>query len=233
MQTNFKIFLLHKNFLFWSTVYVLMVTRFSYFGFTYSPVLDDNNLFGIFHLRLPHVWQDIILHYKTYMIRPVVQSLIDPMVIAPLWQNPFLVLCLITGLHLLSCIILQNILRQVHVRFEAFAIVIFALAPFSSEGTYWIAASSRIIIGLFVCVLSVYLLMRAIKHQNNKLLCIAMLCNLVAMGFYEQIICFNAFFTFVILFLNIKDIQKKWIVILPFVNLAIILAYYAYFVIHN
>jgi hypothetical protein len=133
-------------------------------------------------------------------------------------------------MHLVSCYLLQDIFAKLKIRFGEFGIIIFALAPFNFEAVYWISASTRIVIGLFVCLLSVKLLIKYIEKRNNKMLLAAFLLNLLAMGFYEQIIVFNLFIACFVLFLKRKEVKNRLIFFIPFVSMGIIGIYYAYFI---
>jgi hypothetical protein len=222
--------LIKKINFFWVTLLVLMIARFLYFGLKYFPIIDDNNIYGVYNLRLPDIWNNIILHYHLYAIRPIAYMIVDPILIAPVWHYMIAVLLVITFLHLVSCYLLQNILTKLNIKFGEFAVLVFALAPFNVEAVYWISASSRIIVGLFICLLSIYWLLKYIENRDKKILCFAFIFNLIAMGFYEQIIVFNFFLACLVIFIKRKEIKNKLLFGMPFLNVSVIIIYYAYFI---
>ncbi len=216
----------------WLVLFILIILKYAYYGYSYYPVRDDNNAYGIFRLY-DNVFKDVILHYKTYTVRPVV-ALLDPYFWTKLWDNLGLALLIITFVHFLSCILIYKILKANNLNTGLGVMVIFSLMPLGSEATYWINASTRIVVGLFFVVLSLYLLCIYFKNQNNSrygyfILGAFFIIHLISLGFYEQLIVLSLFATFPLFALNWKRIKRKWIAVLPAINFCLITIWYKAF----
>jgi hypothetical protein len=226
-----------KSPIFWGVLLFAMLLKYGYYGFTYFPTLDDHNMYGIYSL-IPHM--DALLGYEMYTTRPLA-VLLDIFVISEFWGNLWCILLAFTLLHFVSSILLYKILEKNNVKTGAVLAVIFTLMPLGNDATYWIAASSRIVAGLFVAVLSFFLYMRYIEKCNRQEKCnkrdlglylyIAgfAVTNLISLGFYEQVIVFSFVGILLLMAVNFKRQKNKWICVIPFINIAIIGAYYLKF----
>lgn len=216
---------------FWTALLLLMILKYTYLGLEYFPVLDDHNTYGF--LYNTYTPQEAFIRLATS--RPIAYFF-DCFIISRLWQNMWIVLIGTTTLHWLCCILIFKIFEKLNLGIGYLSIIIFALAPFSTEATYWIAASSRLVIGLFFCLASIYLLVHCVTNEktfSSKKLAILYvlfwLVNLLSMGFYEQITIFAFAIPVVIFVLCFKELKHKWGIILPFLNLSIFGFYYIYF----
>ncbi len=220
-----------KNPIFWGVLLFTMLLKYGYYGLTYFPTVDDHNMYGIYSL-IPHL--DALLGYEMYTTRPLA-VLLDIFVISEFWGNMWIILLAFTLLHFISSILIYKVFEKNNLKTGAVLAVIFTLLPLGNDATYWIAASSRIVTGLFFTVLSFFLYMRYIeksdKQEPRLYLCFASFAvtNLISLGFYEQVIAFSFVGILLLMVVNFNRLKNKWICVVPFVNIAIIGAYYLMF----
>lgn len=210
---------------------LVMLCMFSFWGFKYFPILDDNNQYGVYNLRNDDTWTNVITHYKNYTVRPLA-LFTDSYVLSYLWHNMYLAVVLMVILHWITTCFLKEIFEKININVSWIWFALFGFAPFLTEAIYWVSASSRIVVSMFFCVLSNLVLIRVLTDEKNKykkvfFLIVAILLNIIANGYYEQTIVFNFALT---LFVLIKLKKYKHIYI-PLVSLFTIGAYYAYFMI--
>lgn len=220
-----------KNPIFWGVLLFAMLLKYGYYGLTYFPTVDDHNMYGIYSLIPP---LDALLRYEMYTTRPLA-VLLDIFVISKFWGNLWIILLAFTLLHFISSILIYKVFEKNNVKTGAILAVIFTLIPLGNDATYWIAASSRIVTGLFFAVLSFFLYMRYIEKSNRQeprlYLYIAgfTITNMISLGFYEQVIAFSFIGILLLMMVNLKRQRNKWICVVPFFNAAIIGSYYMKF----
>lgn len=220
-----------KNPIFWGVLLFSMLLKYGYYGFTYFPMVDDNNMYGVFSMMSP---LDALLKYKMYTTRPLAVFL-DTFVISRLWGHLWIMLLIFTLLHFISSYLVYKVFEKNSIRTGIVLAVIFALFPLGNDASYWIAASSRIVAGLFFAVLSFYLYMQYIEKSNEgghrTYLYVAgfAIANLISLGFYEQVIAFSFVGILLLIAVNFKRQKNKLITIIPFANIAILAAYYISF----
>lgn len=220
-----------KNPLFWGVLLFSMLLKYGYYGFTYFPTIDDHNMYGVFSMMPP---LDALLRYNMYATRPLA-VLLDTYVISRLWGNLWIILLAFTLLHFISSYLIYKIFEKNNVKTGAVLAIIFSLMPLGNDATYWIAASSRIVTGLFFAVLSFFLYMQYIEKSNRQkprtYLYIAgfAVTNLISLGFYEQVIAFSFIGILLLIAVNFRRQKNKWISVIPFVNITILGSYYLMF----
>lgn len=216
----------------WLVLFALIIVKYAYYGYRYLPVRDDNNAYGVFRLY-DNYFQDVILHYKTYTVRPVV-ALLDPYFWTGLWDNLGIALFIITCMHFMACVLIYKILKAYNLNFGVAAVVIFALMPLGIEATYWISASTRIVVGLLFVLLSLYLLtVYFFREETGKpgycILGAFAVTHIISLGFYEQLIALSLCTTALLFVINWKKLKRKWVVVLPAVNFSVIVFWYKFF----
>jgi hypothetical protein len=209
--------------LFWLVFAAAMAVKYGYEKFRYYPVLDDWIQYGAFQLY-PDPLHQIFLNYS-YHTRPLA-SLFDLYVWGPLWPNLAIAFIIITLFHIISCYLLYRIFDRVGFPLGVMVAIIFGLLPLGSEATYWLSASSRLVVGTFFMLLSLYLLILGLeKSKKTKYMIGFFLFELISFGFYEQIIALGAASAFLLLLWK----RKWWLCILPVLNVGLIGAYYVVF----
>ncbi len=184
----------------YALLFICVIFKVSSCGFEYYPTMDDNNQYGIYHLRSDNIYKNVIQHYKLYGVRPLA-FYTDAYIFSKFWDNMYILLVVLTTLYFATGIIFENIMQKLEINFGFFGLLIFMLAPFLMQATYWISASSRIVLSLFFCILSVRLF---IYYEENKkyigkgvkflIILITIILNILCTGYYEQTIIFNLIF---------------------------------------
>lgn len=165
----------------------LMVKLFGA-GFAYFPVLDDYIQYGSYPLyeNLSHVYFTI----GTMSARPFA-SLLDPLVWGAFFPHMAVALLLIGILHFLSAKLFDRVLFSCGVSITPILYIVYLLLPLGFEGTYWISASSRIVVGLFFTALAAFFLVRYIVKRKRLFLVLYIISALLSFGFYESVTVFS------------------------------------------
>jgi hypothetical protein len=90
---------------------------------------------------------DVILRIGLLSSRPFA-GIFDVFVWAKFWDNLSIAMLILTAMYGVACYLFYRILNK-YVRCGFLFALLVGLAPFLSEGTYWISASSRIVVSLF------------------------------------------------------------------------------------
>lgn len=216
----------------WPLTFVLIMLKYAYYGFSYYPLVDDNNMYGIYRMY-SNVFKNVIINYHTYNTRPAA-ALLDPYFWAKFWDNPGIALVIMTILHFLTCVLVYKIFEKCGLNIGLPVILIFALLPFGSEATYWLSASTRIVVGFFFLSLSLYLLclyLEQSKYDNKRYLFLILffVTHLISLGFYEQVIALSFFALIFVFIAKRSQLRHKWIVLLPLINFGAIAFWYKLF----
>ncbi|MCL2565476.1 MAG: hypothetical protein FWE24_06655 [Defluviitaleaceae bacterium] len=218
---------------FWIGLVAIMFIRVFYFGFSYFNYLDDNNTYGVFFRRNGDIWNDIIMWYGLYTFRPIA-FFSDAYITQWFWPRMELVLLFYTAMSFITMVLFKEVLRKSGMGFGVAGLIVCVLVPLNIEAVYWIGASTRFVPGMFFSILSCYVLVRFLDRDYNRknlMLFLYFIFNIIATGFYEQIIVFNFVFTLIIIALNFRKLEydRTTIVAAPFVSLVAICAYYIAF----
>lgn len=218
------------SFGFWIVFAIAVGLKYGYEKFHYYPVLDDWLQYGVYQMY-EHPLQ-IFLNYS-YHTRPLA-SLFDIIVWGKFWPDLTLPFIVITALHIGACFLLYRIFHQLHLSLGIPAALIFGLMPLGNEATYWISASSRLVVGLFFMLLSLYFLTVSLNKRNKKLYMIGFwFFQLVSFGFYEQVIAMGFASSLIMIIWKRKLLPRWWYAALPVLNVVIIGSYYVLFKDHG
>lgn len=236
---------------FWFVLLAAMLLKFGYYGLRYFPVLDDNNMYGVFAMMTPG---DALVGNRWYATRPLA-GVLDAVLWSRLWGHQSLILVVMILLHFSAIVLLWAVFRRNNLRVGMVAAVLFALLPLGTEATYWTAASSRLVVALFWASLSLYLLacylekverkqpragVSRLHHrgQSPAALCLGgfWLTNLISLGFYEQVIAFSFAGALLMLLAHAGKLRRRegrWAFLVPvlllFFNVAAIGVWYKAF----
>lgn len=228
MEVYFKDEKKHES-LFWLGLFLLMIISTYFFGIEYYEYLDDYNTYGIFYRRSGDIWNDVIMWYKLYTIRPFA-FFADAYITQWFWHSMEIVLLFFTTMHFFTILLFYKVLKISKVNLSVFGISILCLCPVLLESTYWIGASTRLVPGVFFSVLSTYIFVKFLLGGKKRLgfLILFFVLNFLSTGFYEQIITFNFVFTCIIILLNFKKISKYKVPIIsiPFISTILMGGYY-------
>ena len=194
-------------------------------GIAYFPVLDDYIQYGSYPLfDLKHVLFDI----GTISSRPLA-SFLDPVLWGSFWQHMWIALLIITLLYFLTCLLLDRLLTQEGIKITPVLYSILLLLPITFEGTYWISASSRIVVGMLFAVLATWALKQFLKTDKKWLIPVYGLLCLLSFGFYESVMVFSALLQLFVLIRFVKEkkaCKKLWLITIPACLAIVLFVYY-------
>lgn len=122
---------------------------------------------GVFHLKSDNIYENVIKHYKSYNVRPLA-FLSDAYVFSWFWDNLYILLLVILVMHICNLFFIYKIAEKINIKLNAYCLTLFALAPLLAEGLYWHSASNRIVVSLFFCLSSIYLLIKYFEKKEIK-----------------------------------------------------------------
>jgi hypothetical protein len=204
-----------------------MAIKYGYHLFEYFPVLDDWIQYGNYPLY-DNIFSDVIVNIATYTTRPLA-ALSDPYIWGQFWPNMRIAFIIITLLHTLSAYFLYQVIKHYKLAVGLPFLIIYGLFPLGTEASYWISASSRIIVGIFFMALALFLLLQYFKTKKKPYF-IAFACfHLVSLAYYEQVTILSVFIASLILIAEYKKIKFKGLILIPLINFMILLTYYMIF----
>lgn len=216
----------------WPIFFVILFLKYSYYGYSYLPIADDNNMYGIFRLN-KDIFNQVLMKYKMFTTRPAA-AVLDAYFWTKFWDRLGLSLLLMTIILFITSYLLYWVSKKCSFDIGVIVLIIFALTPFGSEATYWLSASTRLVAGMFFTVLSLYIFCIYLEYpgQNTKrylLLLSFFITNLLSYGFYEQIIVLSFCAVILLFAASWSRIKAKWVVVIPFINFLIIGFWYIIF----
>lgn len=205
-------------------LFAAVCLKYLLYGFTYYPLLDDFIQYGGYPLYhdLGHVYCTI----GTISSRPLA-AVLDPLLWGQFWNGMSFALAVITVLHALSGFLFGKVLDNCGIRLSPLFYLIYLLFPLGSEATYWVSASTRIVVGMFLVSLSLYCLTEYCKRDKLVLLILYGILNLASFGFYEPVLVFGFVATAYILYLNRKRLKRRYLAVsVPVLSLVLMAGYY-------
>ena len=220
----------------WPVFFVILFLKYSYYGYSYLPIADDNNMYGIFRLN-EDIFHQVLMKYKLFTTRPVAAAL-DAYFWTNFWDKLNLSLLLMTILLFVTCYLLHLVSKKCSFEIGVVMLIIFALMPFGSEATYWLSASTRLVVGMFFTALSLYLFclyLEYMSHQKKQyaLLFSFFITNLLSYGFYEQVIVLSFCAALLVFAATWNKLKAKWVIAIPFINFFVIGFWYILFSSHG
>lgn len=193
-----------------------------YFDLKYYPQLDDY-IQHYNYMQFRTFEENIKVLGLLSTFRPIAH-LLDLTLWTFLFGSCFSIF-LIAFLNVVNAFLLKNIFKKYFELSDLF-LIIYLFIPIGIEGNYWISASSRIVVGVFFGVLSIYYYQKKLILNINKknfLFDLFIFCILQFVGicFYEQVLIFNILLFIFINFLEIfltKNIKLIFFNIIPIIN---------------
>ena len=202
----------------------LLLKNFSA-GLAYFPILDDYIQYGSYPLfDLKYVF----FHIGTISSRPVA-SFLDPVLWGSFWNHMWIALLLMTFVHFAGCLLFDRLLAQEGIKITPLLYSIFLLLPITFEGTYWISASSRLVVGMLFAVLTAWALKQYVKTDKRKLLPVYGALCLISFGFYESVMVFSTLLQLFVLIQYVKEkktYKKLWLMAVPACFAVFLFLYY-------
>ncbi len=195
-------------------------------GFSYFCTLDDYIQYGCYPLY--HNLFHVLFERGSASTRPLA-AVLDPTVWGVFFPNMAFALLLMTGLHFLSAKYFDKCMRKCNITITPFFYLVYLLLPLNFEGTYWISASSRIVVGLFFTSLALVWLIRYENHEKKKNLSLYILFALLSFGFYESVIVLSGLLQVLLIVKSaVEKKERKRLILLaiPFFCALLVLVYY-------
>lgn len=212
-------------------VVLLHIFKFSFMGFEYFPYLDDYVQYGLYPY-LPNVWSDILTGGPGIIFSRPFAVLFDTFVWGNFWGCLWLAVIIIAVVAGVTGVLFIRFFERMDIPLSPLFVVIFLFSPLNFEGTYWLSASSRVVMSLFFSALSLHELLDYCRGKKLGLaesgtyrLVTFSILNLISYGFYEQTIVLSfCLIAFVIMS------KKAWRAAFPTVlNLVLIASFYIFF----
>lgn len=163
-------------------LFLLLAARCCAFGFRYWPQLDDY----IQYHNYPTSSSFWLLHQSVGLLasRPLA-GLADYFIWGRDFDNLIVGVLLICALYAAGVVLVKGLLER-HFHVGPVFPVVMALLPLGMEGTYWVSASSRVVVGLFFAALAALVFTRWLDTGKLGWLCLYLPLQLLPFGFYEQ-----------------------------------------------
>ncbi len=209
-----------RDIIFYITAFILVFMRFIYYGFEYFPQLDDYIQYYSYRQFLGTI-PEIIEKLGLLSARPLA-GIMDITV----WNfffntNMIFGVFIISILYTASAFIFKKSFSNIFTVSNIFVFV-YLLLPLGFEGTYWVSASSRIVVGMFFASVGIYFFSALCEKGSIKYIPLFMVFQLISFGFYEQVIVVSITGTFLIMLaLFFKKGKITLSAFLTFINVGI------------
>lgn len=157
--------------------FIAVFLKYLPMNFIYKPLQDDYIQYYAYP-RYPNVYNDVIKRIGILNVRPFA-GLFDVYIWGRFWYGMTAVLFIITILYYISFLLFKNVFGKMGYKTDSGFAIVYLLCPIGFEATYWISASSRIVVSLFFMSLMLW----AVTERKYILFNIAFV---LSMGFYEQ-----------------------------------------------
>ena len=184
----------------------LIFVRYCFYGFEYFYQLDDY----IQYHNYKASGQDFVTLVKGLGLlssRPLA-GLCDIFVWSNLYGHMLVAVGIISAMFAASAIFLHKVFSK-HFGTGCLFFIVYALLPLGFEGTYWVSASSRIVVGLFFASLSFYCFDAWCEKGKKQSLVLFALFQFAAFCLYEQILLFSGALTLIIMLRNLKGLGRR------------------------
>lgn len=163
-------------------LFLLVMARYCAFGLRYYPQLDDY----IQYHNYIRSYSFMALQEKVGILssRPLA-GLADYFFWSPMFDHMILGVALISALYAAAVLLIWDILGR-YFRTSPVLPVVMALLPLGMEGTYWMSASTRVVVGMFFAALAARAFLRWLDGRGRGRLVLYLLLQLIPFGFYEQ-----------------------------------------------
>ncbi len=184
----------------------LIFVRYCYFGFQYFYQLDD---YIQYHNYTAYGGGagELIKSLGLLSSRPLA-GLFDLFVWSPMYSVMLLAVAIISAMYSAAAVLFHKVFSK-HFGTGFLFFVVFALLPLGFEGTYWLSASSRIVVGLFFAALSLLFFDKWCSGGRKRNLVLFVVFQFVCFCFYEQVLAFSCAATLVLMVIYFKKERKR------------------------
>ena len=203
---------------------LLFFLRTGYHLFSYMPLLDDFIQYRVYSFY-PDPISDVILRIGLLSSRPLA-GIFDVFVWAKFWNCLWLALLLMSVAYAISCCAYWKLFEK-YMHSGWLFIILFGLAPFLFEGTYWLSASSRIVVSLGFSAAALWLLDVYLSKKTVGPLVAFAIFHLCSLAFYEQTAAISVVLALFLLWER-RGKTKPAVWAIPFINGACVAYFYLF-----
>ena len=185
---NRKIRRIGKDKLLFFVLFALIFIRYCYYGFEYFHQLDDYIQYHNLVARTQNPFAAVV-SLGLLASRPLA-GIADLCLWSRLYSFMIVGVAVVSALFAASACLFRWVFSR-HFGTSYLFLVVYALLPLGFEGTYWMSASTRIVVSLFFAALALYGFEKWCESGNVRMLILFALCQLLACGFYEQVLIFS------------------------------------------
>jgi len=184
----------------------LIFVRYCYYGFEYYYQLDDYIQYRNYATS-GQGFVSLVKGLGLLSARPLA-GLLDIFVWTHFYGYMLAAVGIISAMYAASAVFLHRVFSK-HFGTGYLFFVVYALLPLGFEGTYWVSASSRIVVGLFFASLSFYYFDLWCAEGRKRNLVLFAVFQFAAFCLYEQILLFSGALTLIIMLRNAKGFGKR------------------------
>lgn len=165
-----------------AVLFALVMARYCAFGVQYYHQLDDY----IQYHNYPSSGDFMALQRATGLLasRPLA-GIADFFVWGPMFDHMIWGVAMISAMYVAVVLVIWNILGR-YFRVSPVLPVVMALLPLGIEGTYWMSASTRVVVGMFFAALAARTFLKWLDGGGWGWLILYLILQLIPFGFYEQ-----------------------------------------------
>ncbi|NLH01912.1 MAG: hypothetical protein GX488_08475, partial [Clostridiales bacterium] len=179
----------------------MIFARYCYYGFEYFYQLDDYIQYHNYRAYGGDLW-GLVKSLGMLSSRPLA-GIMDIFVWSEFYGCMIAAVAIISALYMASAIFFHMVFSK-HFGTGYMFFVIYALLPLGFEGTYWISASSRIVVGAFFASLSLLFFDEWCEKGGKSRLAAFSVFQFIAFCFYEQVILLSGAATFAVMLCHAK-----------------------------
>ncbi len=214
-----------RGIMFLCALFLLYIVRYAIYGFEYYPLLDDYIQY-YWYANMPDTLNSVFLGVGTISTRPLA-GIFD----VYFWTGVFnmggpVLLILSSLINVLAVHFLRRILDAMNIKVGMTFYIMLLFLPIVFESQYWLSASSRVMVGVFLSALSLVIFDSYTKRGGKWRLVVFWIINLCSMCFYEQVLIFS--FLLCMAYMH-RTKQKKYMYIIPLANVCLVAIYYLIF----
>lgn len=184
----------------------LVFVRYCYYGFTYWQQLDDYIQYHNYTAYNPDL--SVLIDKLGLLSSRPLAGLSDLYIWSRFYGCMIVAVALISAMYAASAVFFHRVFSKLFGTGWLF-FAVYELLPLGFEGTYWVSASSRIVVGLFFASISLLFFDKWCEEGKPLHLAVFALSQLAAFCFYEQIVLLSGAATLVVMLCHSRGKGKR------------------------
>lgn len=186
-------------------IFALIFVRYCYYGMKYYYQLDDYIQYHNYEAAGKSLLY-LIEKLGLLSSRPLA-GICDILIWSRFYGTMIVAVAVISAMYAASSVLFHQVFSR-HFGTGYLFFVVYALLPMGFEGTYWVSASSRIVVGLFFASLSLLNFDNWCTEGKRLNLVLFSVFQFISFCFYEQVVLLSGAATLIIMLLSIKKQNK-------------------------